>query len=145
MSRLLPLIPLLAGCSIGAGQGSGGDTGRATAMPDLTTAAYLDGSLVFRRVELGEVRLGQTAGTRGLQADESASTTHVAPYDIAACELTPAPGEQPGRGPHQRLRHGYGARRSLADVLELCRPANRAALAVDARSSSVGFRMVVAS
>lgn len=120
MNRLLFVIPFLAGCTVGTGQGSGGDTGPfvgtpsglggaagasapwlivdlasgafspATAMPDPTAAAYLDGTLVFRRVDLGEVHLGQAAGTPGLQADESTGTMRVAPYYIAACELTRA-------------------------------------------------------
>lgn len=120
MRRLFPFIPLLAGCTIGTGQSSGSDTGPvvgtptglaaaagasapwlmvdltsgafnpAITTPDLTTAAYLDGTIVFRRVELGEVPLGQAAGAAGWQKDESASATSVAPYYIAVCELTRA-------------------------------------------------------
>lgn len=120
MRRLLLVLPLLAGCTIGTGQGSGGDTGPvvgtpsglgsaagasapwlivdlasgafspATTVPELTAAAYLDSAMIFRRVDLGEVQLGQAAGTPGRQADEPVSTTHAAPYYIAVFETTRA-------------------------------------------------------
>jgi formylglycine-generating enzyme required for sulfatase activity len=110
---LLPILLIATSCSIGSGSGAGDGSGLgaaagasapwlivdlasgrftpATTVAHLTTSpAYRDALVVFRRVDLGSVRLGQAVGSPGHQADEATSTATAAPFYIAAFELTRA-------------------------------------------------------